>query len=248
MAVSESQVRQLRARVDVQPKMLRAALTATRGDMDKALLRLIDSGQVMYQELTAAEVPEELFVRAHKAWLKAQLAKYVDQLKRFPNDEYITMIARACRDEVREQLKDPKTFQGLRDEVLRTQQSSQERRAREKHAGKVTMPPLPALKSDGMSEWTGRDTLRTWAGFRAGDPSRSRGVVRVTLERQEDKDDNPRPPAAEQVAAYRYFKDNEKKISAAALKAVLKAFTKLKRDGYFDESDEPAPVIKWSET
>jgi len=182
MAVSESQVRQLRAKVDVAPKMLRAALKATRGDVDKALLRLIDSGEVMYQELTAAEVPEQLFVRAHKAWLKAQLAKYVDQLKRFPNDEYITMMARACRDEIREQLKDAKTFQGLREEMLRTQQSSQARRAREKQAGTVTMPPLPALKSDRMSEWSGRDTIRSWAGYRAGARTRAGGQVTRGLE------------------------------------------------------------------
>ena len=204
----DAAVRALRKKVDLKPRELGAALAVTRGDVDRALLRLIDSGQVMYQELTAAEVPEELFVRAHKEWLKAQLAKYVDQLKRFPNDEYITMIARTCRDEIREQLKDPKTFQWLRDEVLQTQQSRQDRRTREKQAGRVTMPPLPALKSDGMSEWSGKDTFKSWAGFRAGGQPRSRGVVRVTLERRQDKDDNPRPPAAEQVAAYRFFKEN----------------------------------------
>jgi hypothetical protein len=244
MAVSESQVRQLRAKVDVEPKMLRAALTATRGDVDKALLHLIDSGQIGYGSLQAAEVPETLFVRAHKAWLKAQLAKYLDMLKRFPNDEFVAPASRACRDELRGMLKDPKTFQGLRDEMLAAQQSSQQRRAREKSAGTVKLPPLPALKSDGMDEWSGQDALRSWAGYRAGAGNRpSKGNFRATVARQEDRDDNPRPPAAEQIAAYRFLKDNEKKITDAVLKAVLKAFTKLKRDGYFDESDEPAPAI-----
>jgi hypothetical protein len=199
---------------------------------------------VLYQNLAAAEVPEPLFVRAHKAWLKAQLARYVDQLRRFPNDEYITPISRACRDEIREQLKDPKTFKGLRDQVLASQRSSAERRTREKQAGTVKMPPLPALKLDGMSEWSGRDTFKRWAGFRAGGQPRSRGVVEVTLERAEDKAGDPRPPAAEQVAAYRFLKQYEQKIIDAALKAVFKAVVKLKRDGYFEEIDEPAPKIE----
>jgi hypothetical protein len=244
MAVSEAEIRRLRQLVNLKPAELRAALSATRGDVDKALRQLVDSGQVMYQELTAAEVPAPLFVRAHKAWLKAQLAKYVDQLKRFPNDSMIGPIARGCRDDIRKQLKDPKTFQGLRDQMLAAQQSKQERRAREKQAGTVTMPPLPALKSDGMSEWNGQDTFERWAAFRAGEQRRSRGVVGVTLERDEDKDGNPRPPAAEQVAAYRFFKENEQKIVDAALKAVLKAVKKLKRDGFFEESDEPMPKIE----
>ena len=48
----------------------------------------------------------------------------------------------------------------------------------------------------------------------------------------------------EQVAAYHFFRENEQKIMDAALKAVLKAVTKLKRDGYFEDSDEPAPKIE----
>ena len=246
MAVSESLVRQLRAKIDVPPKELRAALTATTGDVDKALLHLIDSGRFWYSCLRAAAVPEEaLFVRAHKAYLKAQLAKYIDMLKRFPNDEFVTLSSRACRDEIREQLKDPETFKELRDEVLSSQQSSADRRAREKAAGTVKIPPLPPLKSDGMDEWTGRDTLKSWAGYRAGARGKaSSGKVQVILTRGEDKDGTPRPPAQEQVAAYAFLKDRTTQVADATLTGVLKYVRQLVRDGYFADADEPPPAIR----
>lgn len=239
MPVPESLVRELRRKVDLPPKELRAALAKTKGDVDAALLHLIDGGTVWYTSLTAAEVPDKLFARAQKARLKAELAKYTDLLKRFPNDEFVSMSSRACRDEIREQLKDPKTFQGLRDEVLQAQQRSQHRAAAEKKAGTVKLPPLPPLKSDGMDEWTGRDVLKPWAGYRAGKRGKpSRGACGVTLRRAEDKDDNPRPPAPEQVAAYAFLKDNGPKIADAVLKAVVKYVAALERDGYFSGIDD----------
>ena len=242
MPVSESLVRALRKKVEMPPKQLRAALEATKGDVDAALLRLIDSGTVWYTKLTAAEVPDVLFARAEKARLKAELAKYIDQLKRFPKDGFIAPAARACRDEIRAMLKDPETFRGLREQVLQSQQSRQRRAAAEKKAGTVTIAPLPPLKSDGMDEWTGKDTLKSWAGYRAGKRGggggASRGAVRVTLTRAEDRHDDPRPPAPEQVAAYAFLTENERTIADAVLTGVLKYFSKLKRDGYFSDVDE----------
>lgn len=108
-----------------------------------------------------------------------------------------------------------------------------------------------------MHEWTGRDRLAAWKGTQArGGPYTSRssrrpsdGSVEIQIPRAagDDDDENPIPPAPEQVAAYRHLKDRDKQIMVNVLEALLKDFRKLLKEGYFpeneDENDETVPRI-----
>ena len=73
MAISESLVPELRNKVDLRPKVLRAALQKTKGNVDKAVLALMDAGEVVGHQLNALEFPDAAFVRARKGWIRAQL-------------------------------------------------------------------------------------------------------------------------------------------------------------------------------
>jgi hypothetical protein len=250
MAVSESLVRQLRNKLDLAPKALRAALEQQGGDIDKALLHVIDTGQVMYTQLQAREIADALFVRAHKGYLKAELAKHAALAKKMAHDKEMRAMLRGLCDSIREQLRDPDEFRGLREQTLRTQEIRDRGRKLRKAKVVAKIPPFPPLKLD-LNQWTGVDTLKSWAGFQerhgaytSRSSSRpSKGTVRIEMDRlDDDRDDdaNPAPPAPEQVAAYRHLKENEKLITSRILAAVLKAFNAMKRRGFFDDvADDP---------
>src|SRR5687768_3484696 len=72
MAVSDALVREFRTRVDWPVWMLRDRLNAAKGDVDKALLGVVDTG-LDPMRLNARVVPGELFVRAKTLMLRNHL-------------------------------------------------------------------------------------------------------------------------------------------------------------------------------
>jgi hypothetical protein len=251
MAISAALIRELRGWVDFDAETLLEALQAGDGDLEKAVVHLIDEGTVVeLRSLNARAAPERLFVRALRSVLERELREarvILDFLKGLPQE---AATRRTIERKARE-LKDPKTFRGLREQVARGQKNftpeaieasvgtAQAKAKAKKSSGPavVKMPPLPKLKYD-VGEWTGTDTFKAWAGFRAGGRASS-GRLDVTVVREMgDDDDEDAPPAAEQVAAYKHFRQNERAIREAVLKAVFAEFTKLKRRGAFDDIDE----------
>ena len=104
------------------------------------------------------------------------------------------------------------------------------------HPFTLRLPPFPPLKR-GMSEWTGRDVLSAWAGTQerhGGYTSLSiskpsKGTVLLDIPRLGEDDANPRPPSPEQVAAYKFLKDNQVEVTAIIIKALLKDYATLRR-------------------
>ena len=256
MPASESLLRALRARINWDLGLLRDALKATKGDVNKALLRVIDDGLIEPELLNAALVPEAVFVRAKKAGIRRALWEARVMGKQFVGTGFEKASTRRIK-ELERDLDNPKNYRNLRDKAARGQAfddgAAEFAAAAKKPKRPATlklppMPPLPPLKWE-IDEWVGKDTLKSWSGFRAGAGGKaSSGKVSVTVDREEDDDGNapPPPPADAQVAAYRHLRQNEKSIRDAMLKAVVAEFVKLKRRGFFDdlEDDEIAALGK----
>jgi hypothetical protein len=252
MAVSAAAVRELKKRCNLKPRVLKEALTATRGDVGAAMLRLIDAGQVMQWDLNPHLVSDELFVRAKRGELQATLTKREEMLKSGSWDAMWRGILRSEIRELKGMLRDKNEFAGLRDAALRDlakKEESKQRKARRAAHGKLKLPPLPPLTLD-SDNWTGQDKLATFAGFRAGkEKGSASGAVAVEIPRLDEDDANPAPPAAEQVAAYAHLKANEHEVVDAILRAVFKYVKQLERDDFFGDDHttadgDPAPVIR----
>jgi hypothetical protein len=252
MAVSPAAVRELKKRCNLKPKVLKEALAATRGDVETAMLRLIDAGQVMQWDLNPHLVPEELFVRAKRGELQATLARREEMLKTGSWDAMWRKILRGEISELKGWLRDKKEFTGLRDAALASvarKQESKQRKQQRAARGKLKLPPLPPLTLE-SDEWTGRDKLASYAGFRAGkEKASTSGGVTVEIPRLDEDDANPAPPAAEHIAAYTYLKANETKVTDTVLRAVVKYVKQLERDDFFGDDHttadgDPAPVIR----
>ena len=251
-AVPAAAVRELKKRCNLKPKVLKEALAATRGDVEAAMLRLMDAGQVMQSDLNPHLVPDELFVRAKRGEFQAMLAKREEMLKTGSWDAMWRKILRREISELKGWLRDKKEFIGLRDtalgDVARKEESKQRKAQRAAH-GKLKLPPLPPLKLE-WDQWVGRDKLASFAGFRAGTEKASPGgSVSVGIPRLDENDENPAPPVPEQVAAYGHLKSNEAKITDAILRAVVKYVKQLERDNFFGDDyttadGDPAPVIR----
>ena len=248
MDVPAAAVRELKKRCDLKPKVLREALAASRGDVDAALLRLIDGGQVETFRLNPRIVRDELFIRAKQGKLKALIASREAMLKDGSWDAMWRKILRAELADARAQLRDKKEFVGLRDEELarleRDESIARSKTLRAAH-GRLKLLPLPPLKLEAF-EWTGRDRLPSFTRYRAGREPVSSGAVEVTIPRLDEDEENPAMPAPEQIAAYAYLKDSQTKVAEVVLRAVVGYVRKLKRNGYFDADTDPAPAIERS--
>lgn len=116
----------------------------------------------------------------------------------------------------------------------------------------LSLPPFPPLAWNGYF-WTGRHTLRSWAGFqdRGGryTARRSRpstGKVDVSVVVRTDEDETPHLPAATQRRAFQYLLDHEAAITSAVLKRILRAYPG-ERDASIDalpELEDELPVIE----
>lgn len=240
MQVSAAAVRELRGRCNLKPKVLKAALLASGCSVDAALLALIDAGEVQTWQLNPKLVPDELFARAQKGWLNAYLAQHEQMLERAAGDRFTKELIEEQIKWAKSELKNSKAFIGLRDEKLRSVEQAEAFAAKQqviaKH-GKLKLPPFPPLKL-GTMEWTGRDRLISFAGFRAGSDKPSTGTVDLEIPRLDDNHENPAPPSAEQVAAYRHLKENEATVANALLRAVFAKLRRMKREGYFQGMEE----------
>ena len=117
----------------------------------------------------------------------------------------------------------------------------------------LALPPFPTLRWNGDA-WEGEDVLPSWAGFQSRGgaytsrsskrPSTGKVDVRVGLPGLVDDDDDPAPPGAEQVAAYKYLKDHEQEVAKAALKAIFDKYPEFQGiyGDDFDEDDAAAAL------
>jgi hypothetical protein len=115
----------------------------------------------------------------------------------------------------------------------------------------LKLPPFPPLKRE-MHEWTGKDVLTAWAGTQErhgaytsrSSAKPSKGSVVINIPRIGEDDVNPDPPAKEQVAAYAYFKENQAAVTQAIMAALLKDYTKIRRQWLKHDPDLDLPEIK----
>jgi hypothetical protein len=117
----------------------------------------------------------------------------------------------------------------------------------------LTLPPFPPLQWDDYF-WTGRHTLRSWAGFQRRDAAYTAissrkpatGEVKISIKVPIDDDETPRLPSAAQRRAFQYLLDREAAITAAVLRRVLRAYPK-ERAASIDalpELEDELPIIK----
>ena len=115
----------------------------------------------------------------------------------------------------------------------------------------LKLPPFPPLKRE-MHEWTGKDILKAWAGTQErhgaytsrSSAKPSRGSVVLNIPRLDENDADPMPPAPEQVAAYAYLKENQVAVTEAVMAALLKEYTKIRRQWLKHDPDLELPEIK----
>jgi hypothetical protein len=118
----------------------------------------------------------------------------------------------------------------------------------------LKLPPFPPLKRE-MHEWTGKDILTAWAGTQerhGGYTSRSsakpsKGSVVLNIPRLDKDDANPMPPAPEQIAAYAYFKEHQAEVTEAIMAALLKDYSKIRRQWLKHDPDLELPEINTPE-
>lgn len=239
------------------PARCEAALRASRGNTDAALRSLIASGEVHRGDLDPDLATEE-----HYALVEVKnLLDFQQDMP--PATRRALGISAAALDKYRKQLSGKAPVEK---HFLRQGRSARERalgprapKRPKKRPSVLRMKPFPPLKDIG--DWEGSDVLTSWAGFQArGGPYTSRsssrpsnGKVEVHVAappgNDEDEDgDSPPPPSPEQVAAYRYLKDNQNKVRDAVIDAVFKEYPKIRKRYDFGEDDEQddnyMPVIR----
>jgi hypothetical protein len=117
----------------------------------------------------------------------------------------------------------------------------------------LALPPFPTLVWDGYF-WSGRHTLRSWAGFQSRGGSyaarssrrRSTGEVAISIKVVTEDDGTPRLPTAAQRQAFQYLLERESAITSAVLKRILRAYPG-EREASIDadpELEDELPVIK----
>jgi len=115
----------------------------------------------------------------------------------------------------------------------------------------LKLPPFPPLKRE-MHEWAGKDVIPAWAGTQErhgaytsrSSAKPSKGSIVLNIPRLDEDDANPMPPAPEQVAAYAYFKKNQAEVTEAIMAALLKDYTKTRRQWLKHDPDLELPEIK----
>jgi len=117
----------------------------------------------------------------------------------------------------------------------------------------LALPPFPPLAWDGYF-WSGRHTLRSWAGFQSRGGAyaarnrrrRSTGEVAISIKVETEDDETPRLPSAAQRRAFQYMLEHESAITSAVLKRILRAYPG-EREASIDadpELEDELPVIK----
>jgi hypothetical protein len=129
--------------------------------------------------------------------------------------EQVARALAAAKQKLAEQGKD---FQETGSSARRYARVSRRIKAVKKIPVSLRLPPLPKLKMT-TSEWTGTDTLKSWAG--CGEDGTSKGKVEIEIHRAPgDNDDvNPVPPPKEMVAAYAHLKSHEEEVTRIVLDA-----------------------------
>ena len=200
--------------------LCRKALEESNGDLDTALARLIDFGQVKYDDLDPDTVADELFGRAYQHHLDALFTELPE-----PSGPLASGFPPGFHDVLRQ-------FITRAAEVRRTGpgQTLTESSAAAKHNVRTKPPggpgagprrPSPAAAAEGHLEAHAlgrRGRAQDLVRLR---PERgSKGKFALSIPRPPDDDDSdPTKPAAEMVAAYTHLKEHEKAVTAAVLDA-----------------------------
>lgn len=118
----------------------------------------------------------------------------------------------------------------------------------------LNLPPFPPLKLD-THDWKGKDVLTAWIGYYTRDPdyddemnedekAKADGAFEFEIERLDEDDQNPRPPAPEQLAAYAYLKEHQVEIRDKVLTAFLALFYKVSKQWLKHDPDLELPKIE----
>jgi len=201
--------------------LCRKALEESNGDLDTALARLIDFGQVKYDDLDPDTVADELFGRAYQHHLDALFTELPEPsgplASGFPpgfHDVLRQFITRAA--EVR-RTGPGQTLTESGAAAKHNVRTKRRQAALERDPVVLHRPPLPKVTLK-LMHWAGEDVLKTWSGF--GPKRGSKGKFALSIPRPPDDDDSdPTKPAAEMVAAYAHLKEHEKAVTAAVLDA-----------------------------
>lgn len=272
MSISSQSVTELRNKCGLSLQKCQAALKQHGGNVEAALAALIDSGQVKLEDLNPDTVSDALFERvAHREQVEAlrNLGSMLEQLLGDVGTEMSQEVGQLFTKTPEELLAQTEKAQAKRGQQLakvlpglRRESSSAGQQARllantkrrsewiKAHPFTLRLPPFPPLKRE-LDEWTGRDVLSAWAGTQerlgaytsVSSSKRSKGTVLVQIPRLGQDDADPRPPAPEQIAAYTFFKENQVKIAASLLKALLRGYNKLRRRWLKDNPKLKLPEI-----
>jgi hypothetical protein len=231
------------------PDRCDAALREAKGDLDEALRALIASGEVLRGDLDPDLTTDE-----HYALCEIKRQSDHQQTMDASTRRMLGLTAatfKSYRDQLSGKLPIDKDFMRTgrfnRDAALGSRAPR-----RSKKPSALDLAPFPRLKYTG--DWEGADVLPAWAGFQArhgpytsrSSRKSSTGKVELRVVAPPGDDDNP-PPAKEQVAAYRYLKENEEKVRDAVVAAVFKEYPKLRRHyaaGELDENEYHMPEIR----
>jgi hypothetical protein len=240
MSASGETIWKLQEMCGISEEESREMLEAHGGDVDESLLALIESGRVGVKALNPHKVDFQFFGRAQKLAMERQTqeveaklattmpaeldAKAAEILGYVPDGlaekaaGFLHGLAGAVRGISERNLGAQTQFQALRDE---------RRRVLAENPCTVKMPPFPALTA-GLDEWTGKDVLDSWSGFRAGEEDKiSDGLVELEVPRSDENDVKPGPPAAEYAAAYGHFKERLTEVQGAVLKGIFEMYAPL---------------------
>jgi hypothetical protein len=220
-AITAASVKKLKSMCGLDAEQCRESLQEANGDVGKALARLIDSGQVKYDQLDPDTVSDELFGRAYQRHLDALFTELPEPsgplASGFPpgfHDVLRQFINRAAQ--VR-RTGPGQTLSGSGAAAKHNVRTKRRQAALERNPVVLHLPPLPKLTLK-LMHWAGEDFLKTWSGF--GPKRGSKGKVALSIPRPpEDDDVAPAPPAPEMVAAYAHLKEHEPEVTAAVLEA-----------------------------
>ncbi len=118
----------------------------------------------------------------------------------------------------------------------------------------LNLPPFPPLELD-TNDWKGKDVLAAWIGYYTRDPdytdemnaeekAKADGEFTFEFPRLDEDDQNPRPPAPEQVAAYAYLKEHQIELRDKILERFLKLFHEARAVWLKDDPDLELPKLE----
>lgn len=118
----------------------------------------------------------------------------------------------------------------------------------------LNFPPFPPLQLD-TYDWKGKDVLTAWIGYYTRDPdyddemneqekANAKGEFEFEFPRLDENDQNPRPPAPEQIAAYAYLKEHQVELRDKILERFLKLFHDVSKGWLEEDPDLELPKIE----